>query len=204
MTSHCGRVAEVHSRREFLARSGFGFGGLALGYLLGKEARADSTDPLAPRAPHFPAQAKRVIFIFLTGGLSHVDSFDPKPELTRLDGRPLPPSFKVDDLALQFMKPTEGMLMASPFAFKKHGRSGVEISDLFPHLARHADDLAVIRSCHHESFIHGPAITLLHTGSPLLGHPSAGAWVSPPLTTSFGKRRRPRGSASSNADPLQP
>ena len=90
----------------------------------------------------------------------------------------MPESFKAEGLQLQFMKASDGRLMASPFPFAKHGRSGLEISSLFPHLAKHADDLAVIRSCHHESFIHGPASALMNTGSTLLGHPSAGAWVT--------------------------
>ncbi len=106
-----------------------------------------------------------------------MDTFDPKPELQRQDGQPLPDSFKVDDLSLQFMKATDGKLMGSTFPFKKYGQSGLEISDLFQNVARYADDLAVIRSCYHDSFIHGPALSLLHSGSILLGHPSAGSWV---------------------------
>lgn len=181
---HCGRIAAAPSRREFLARSAFGFGALAAGELLARDGWSDETqpvagvNPLAPKPPHFPAKAKSVIFLFMTGGPSHLDTFDPKPELKRLDGQPLPESDKTDGLALQFMQAQHGKLMASPFAFRKHGQSGLEISDLFPHLAKHADRLAVIRSCHHESFIHGPAITLMGTGSLLLGHPSIGAWVT--------------------------
>jgi uncharacterized protein (DUF1501 family) len=119
-----------------------------------------------------------VIFLFMTGGPSHLETFDPKPLLRKLDGQPLPASFDPEGLSLQFMKATDGKLMASPFPFQRHGQSGLEISTLFPNLAQHADRLAVIRSCHHESFIHGPAITMLSTGSLLLGHPSVGAWVT--------------------------
>jgi hypothetical protein len=151
---------------------------VALAHLLARETAAAPTDPLAPRAPHFAARAKSVIFLFMTGGPSHLDTFDPKPLLQRYDGQPLPASFNPNGLALQFMRATDGKLMGSPFPFNKHGQSGLEISSLFPNLARHADDLAVIRSCHHESFIHGPAITYLSTGSLLLGHPSVGAWVT--------------------------
>lgn len=178
MTStHCQHHSAVHSRRDFLRESAFGFGASALGFLLASEAGA-ATNPAAPQEPHFAAKAKRVIFLFMTGGPSHIETFDPKPALVKYNGQPMPASFKADGLALQFMKAGDGKLMASPFEFKKHGKSGLEISSLFPHLAKHADDLAVIRSCHHESFIHGPALGLLHTGSTLLGHPSAGAWVT--------------------------
>jgi len=187
--SHCGRYEVVHSRREFLAKSAFGFGMLGLGDLLARQARggvgASKTlprlpvgDPLTSRPPHFFAKAKSVIFLFMTGGPSHLETFDPKPLLGKLDGQPLPASFDPEGLSLQFMKATDGKLMASPFPFQRHGQSGLEISNLFPKLAEHADRLAVIRSCHHESFIHGPAITMLSTGSLLLGHPSVGAWVT--------------------------
>jgi hypothetical protein len=177
-TCHCGRFTSVHSRREFLQKSAFGFGTLALAHLLTRGAAAGPTNPLTARPPQFPAKAKSVIFLFMTGGPSQLETFDPKPTLKRFDGQPLPSSFNPDGLSLQFMKATDGKLMASPFPFRKHGQSGLEISDLFPNLARHADDLAVIRSCYHESFIHGPAITYLSTGSLLLGHPSVGAWVT--------------------------
>src|SRR5207245_7034650 len=128
----------------------------------------ESTAPLAPKPPHFPATARSVIFLFMTGGPSHLETFDPKPLLRKLDGQPLPSSFDPDGLSLQFMKATDGKLMASPFPFQRHGQSGLEISSLFPNLARHADRLAVIRSCYHESFFHGPAITYLNTGSLLV------------------------------------
>ena len=175
----CGRRTVAGSRRDFLCQSALGFGGMALGHLLGADAAHadDISNPLAPREGDFPAKAKSVIFLFLQGGPSHVDTFDPKPELQRLDGKPLPASFQSDDIELQFMKPTDGKLMGSPFPFQKYGESGLEISDLFPHLGKFADDLAVIRSCYHESFIHGPALSLLHSGSLLLGHPSVGSWI---------------------------
>lgn len=173
-----GHVAAI-DRRDFLRKSAFGFGAAALGSLIARDLPAASIEsPLAPKRAHFPAQAKRVIFLFMTGGPSHLETFDPKPELSRLDGQPLPESFKAEGLNLQFMKPTDGKLMGSPFAFRKYGESGLEISEIFPQLAAHADDLAVIRSCHHDSFIHGPALGLLNTGSTLLGHPTTGAWVT--------------------------
>ena len=182
----CGREIKVKNRREFLAQSAFGFGALALGHLLDREGlgsvwagqnAVSNINPLAPRPPHFPAKAKSVIFIFLRGGLSQVDSFDPKPALERFDGHPLPDSFRSDNLNAQFIKISEAKLMAPSFAFRQHGESGLPISDLFPALTAHADELAVIRSCYHDAFLHGPATTWLTTGSIRLGHASAGAWV---------------------------
>ena len=177
-STHCHRHAAAFSRRDFLRQSAFGFGASALGFLAAKESATAAVNPLAPKPPHFAGKAQRVIFLFMTGGPSHMDTFDPKPALAKYNGQPLPESFKAEGLALQFMKASDGRLMASPFPFTKHGQSGLEISSLFPHLAKHADDLAVIRSCHHESFIHGPASAMMNTGSTLLGHPSAGAWVT--------------------------
>ena len=175
----CNRRMPARTRREFLELSSFGFGSLALSYLLQRDSLAlpGSVDPLAPRAVDFPAKAKHVIFVFLQGGPSHVDTFDPKPALNRLDGQFLPPSFLEGESALAQIKANESRLMGSRRIFKKHGQSGLQISDLFENLAKLSDDLAVIRSCHHESVIHGPAISLIHTGSIRLGSPSVGAWV---------------------------
>ncbi|MBM3844655.1 MAG: DUF1501 domain-containing protein [Verrucomicrobia bacterium] len=177
----CGRHAVALNRREFLQKSAHGFGAVALGSLLMREdlhaTGALSRNPLSVRLPHFASKAQHVIFLFMTGGPSHMDTFDPKPELQKYDGKPLPDSFKSDGLMLQFMKATDGRLMGSPFKFQRYGQSGLEVSDLFRHVARHADDLAVIRSCYHESFIHGPALGLLHCGTAKLGYPSTGAWV---------------------------
>jgi hypothetical protein len=97
--------------------------------------------------------------------------------LAKLDGQPVPPSFNPESLDLQFIKASEAKLMASRFPFRRYGQSGLEISDLFQNLAEHADDLAVVRSCYHESFVHGPALNLLYNGSLLVGHPSVGSWV---------------------------
>jgi hypothetical protein len=180
----CHRHEPTLNRREALVKSGSGLGAIALAYLLGRDSASlaqgaahASTDPLAPRRPHVPARATSVISLFMQGGPAHMDSFDPKPELSRLDGQPLPASFKSDDLKLQFMSAAGATLMGSPFKFARHGQSGLEISDLFPHLARFADHLAVVRSCYHDSFIHGPALSLMHSGNLLLGHPSVGSWV---------------------------
>ena len=163
------------SRRDWLAQAGGGFGAVALGSLLSGEAPAAGND--AARTPHFQPRAKAVISLFMQGGPSQVDTFDPKPELERLRGQPVPASFAAEGLQLQFMSATGAALMPSPFKFEKYGESGLPVSEIFARTAEHADRLAVIRSCHHESFIHGPALSLMHTGSLLLGHPSVGAWV---------------------------
>jgi uncharacterized protein (DUF1501 family) len=179
--THCQRFLPVMDRRDYLRTSAFGFGASVLGSLIAEDAAADEQDsknPLAAREPHFPARAKRVIFFFCAGGPSQLETFDPKPALIKYNGQPIPESFRTEGLALQFMKASDGKLMASQFEFQKHGQSGLEISTLFPQLSKHADDLAVIRSCHHDSFIHGPASAVVNTGSSLLGHPSMGAWVT--------------------------
>ena len=162
-------------RRAFLSCFSGGFASVALAQL---EARAGHANTLAPRIPPLPATAKAAIVLFMQGGPSHLETFDPKPLLKKLDGQPLPASFDASKLSLQFMKASDGKLMASPFPFRRCGRSGVEISEVFSRLSQHADDLAVVRSCYHDSFIHGPALSLMHTGSTLLGHPSVGSWVT--------------------------
>ena len=181
-STHCGRFDLPSSRREFLAKTAMGTGAIGLASLLTPELVATPTVPagnlLTARPQHFPATAKNLIMLFMVGGPSQIETFDPKPELVKHHLQPLPSSFNTAGLSLQFMRPTDGKLMASAFPFKKWGESGLEISSLFPQLANHADDLAVIRSCYHDSFIHGPAITQMTTGSTLLGHPSVGAWLS--------------------------
>jgi hypothetical protein len=133
------------SRREFIERIGGGFGAFALSAMPSLSANL-----LAPKNPHFPARAKSVINLFMHGGASHLDTFDPKPELIRLHGNTAPPSFA--NLQLQFTKTDEAPLMGSPFRFQKHGQSGIEVSELFRHVADHVDQMAVVRSCHHEAF----------------------------------------------------
>jgi len=164
-------------RRQFLERSGLGFGRLALSSLLGPQVSppAASTNPLAAKAPPLPAGAKNVIFLFMHGGPSHIDAFDPKPLLAKLEGQPVPESFGT--VRLQFSKFKEVPLLASRRTYRRYGQSGVEISDLFPNVARFADDLAVIRSCHHDGFTHTAALNWLNNGWPRLGRPSLGSWV---------------------------
>jgi len=166
------------SRREMLRQAGFGFGAWALLDLLDRDgARAAPADnPLAPKAPPLTAHAKRVIFLFMQGGPSHIDTFDPKPLLTRLHGQPLPPG-AVKGLQLQFTK-TDASILGSPQTFTKCGRSGLEIADTYPHLQTCADDLAVVRSCYHDSFNHAPAQYMLNTGSSRMGRPCLGSWTT--------------------------
>ena len=164
------------TRRDFLFRAGGGFGGLALSALLAQDgALAADANPLAPKSPHFGGTAKSVIFLFMVGGPSHMETFDPKPVLDRLDGQQLPASF--GQIKSQFIQ-AGTPLMGSRWKFKKHGQSGIEVSELFPHLAECVDDMAVIRSCHAESFVHAPAMYQMVSGRTLAGHPSLGSWVT--------------------------
>jgi hypothetical protein len=132
---------------------------------------ATSTSPLAPRSPHFASKAKRVIHIFANGGPSHVDTFDPKPALARLHGQALPMS----NLATERRT---GAAFQSPFAFKKYGQSGIEVSELFPHVAEHIDDIAVIRSMHADVPNHEPSLLLMNCGEARLPRPSMGSWLT--------------------------
>jgi hypothetical protein len=158
---------------------GFGMLGLAnvLAPQLVSAAEAiGSNSPLAPKAPHFPAKAKRVIHIFANGGPSHVDTFDPKPELARLHGKPLP----MDNLKTERRT---GAAFQSPFKFKKYGQSSIEVSELFSHVAEHIDDIAVIRSMHADVPNHEPSLLLMNCGEARLPRPSMGSWVTYGLGT---------------------
>jgi len=165
------------SRRDWLQRSACGFGSLALASLLAEsDATATQLDavpnPLLPKPAHFRAQARRVVFLFMHGGVSHVDSFDPKPVLTERNGQPLPiakPKFE--------FAPT-GNLLASPWKFQKYGQSGIEVSDLFPHIGSCIDDICVVRSMNGgDQVSHGPALLNINTGSGVFARPCLGAWT---------------------------
>ncbi len=169
------------TRREMLRQSSAGFGSLALAALLGEQGCAAAAgkpdNPLAPRKPHFPPRARRVIFLFMHGGPSQVDTFDYKPLLERDHGKPLP-----------FAKPrvvssVTGNLLKSPWKFKKYGQSGTHVSELFPHLARCVDDLCLIYSMHGSNSRHGGALLELHTGSDTFVRPSMGSWITYGLGT---------------------
>ena len=162
------------SRRTLLQRSAAGFGHLALLDLLARQTPAAPTNPQSPiRNPqsHFPARAKRVIFLFMKGGPSHVDTFDPKPLLTRDDGGKYP----FEEPRIKFAE--TGKLLKSPWQFRQYGQSGLPVSDLFPHVAQCADELCVIRSMHGSNPAHGGALLKLHTGSDTQVRPSMGSWV---------------------------
>jgi hypothetical protein len=167
------------TRRDFLNRCGIGFGMLGLANLLGSEAFAtevSSISPLAPKSPQFPGKAKRIIHIFANGGPSHVDTFDPKPMLAKLNGKPLP----MDNLKTERRT---GAAFQSPFKFQKYGKSGIEVSDLFAKTAQHIDDIAVIRSMHADVPNHEPSLLLMNCGESRLPRPSMGSWVTYGLGT---------------------
>jgi Protein of unknown function (DUF1501) len=165
-------------RRDLLQLSSAGFGSLALSGILGLEqARAAAADPLAVRAPHFPARAKRVIFLFMHGGPSQVDTFDYKPLLKRDHGKPLP-------FARPKVVSSETFnLLQSPWAFKQYGQSGAWVSDLFPETAKCVDDMCFIKSMHGSNSRHGGALLELHTGSDTFIRPAMGSWVTYGLGT---------------------
>jgi hypothetical protein len=156
----------MNNRRDFFARCGMGFGTLALANL------CRAADPsVASSRTHFPGRAEHVIHIFLNGGMSQVDTFDPKPELTKRAGQMLP----FDNL--QTERKT-GVALPSPFTFQQHGESGIPISDLFPNLARCADELAVVRSMYAELPSHEMTLMLMNTGDMRLVRPSMGSWLT--------------------------
>ncbi len=173
------------TRRDFLTRAGLGFGGLALSAMLADEARAegpavDPLRPLAPRPPHLTPKAKSCIFLFMEGGPSHVDLFDPKPELTRCAGQPLPPSF---GKVFTSMGVGGNNLLASRRNFQQHGESGTWVSDWYPNVAEVVDDIALVRSCWADGVNHVGSVCQMNTGSILAGRPSLGAWVTYGLGT---------------------
>ncbi len=167
------------TRRQLLTRMGNGFAALSLASMLNLDAQSAQAassreallNPMAPKAPPLPAKAKRVLFLFMNGGPSHVDTFDPKPMLTKYHGQPLPYS----------NLPTErktGTAFRSPYAFQKFGQSGIEVSEIFPHIGSCIDDIAVIRSMHADVPNHEPSLMLMNCGESRLIRPSMGSWVT--------------------------
>jgi hypothetical protein len=172
-----GHVRVTRNRREFLTDAFCGFGSLAFASMVQQEqARAAGINPLAPKPPHMPAQAKAksVIFLFMAGGPSHLETFDPKPLLNQLDGQKRPSEF--GEVKYQFVN-SNAKLMGTRRTFRKYGKSGIEVSDLLPHTAACVDDLAVIRSCHADMVVHSAAQYQLMTGRIIPGFPSVGSWV---------------------------
>src|SRR5262249_29437098 len=166
---HSARLEDLFvTRREFLRRAGMGMGMLGLAALLGEEllapkARAEGIATLAPRDPPLPAKARHVVHIFAQGAPSHVDTWDPKPALAQFDGKTLPGM--------------EGLAMASPFKFEKKGKSGIEVSEVFPKLGELVDEFAVVRSMYTDIPAHEVATVFMNTGSTRLARPSLGSWV---------------------------
>ena len=166
------------TRRDWLLQAGAGFGSMALLDLLARDAESapEPSSPSPGSAPwRRPATARSVIFLFMEGGPSHLDTFDPKPELNRLAGQPLPSSFKP---VITPMGEGRSPLLASRRKWKQHGQSGIWVSDWLPHIATCADDLAVIRSCWSNGLNHVGGVCQMNTGSTLAGRPSLGSWVT--------------------------
>ncbi len=173
----CKNFNYAASRREFLRTAGCGFGAVALSGLLGQPVLGQSAalTPASIRIPHGRGRAKNVIFLFMEGGPSHLDTFDFKPLLNELAGQKLPPSFKEPVLA---MGEQGNPILGSKRTWQRHGQSGLWVSDWFPEVARHADDLAVIRSCVSDGINHAGGVCQMNTGAVFGGRPSLGAWIS--------------------------
>src|SRR5262245_43912314 len=166
------------TRRELLHACGMGFGALAFAQLTGQIAIADDkslANPLAPKPPHFAPKAKRIIHLFMNGGPSHLDTFDPKPMLDKYDGKPLPIHLKTERKT--------GVGFASPFKFQKYGQSGIEVSELYPNVAKHVDQLCVIRSMRTDLPNHEPSLLMMNCGDLRQIRPSLGAWLTYGLGT---------------------
>ncbi|MEC7598229.1 MAG: DUF1501 domain-containing protein, partial [Planctomycetota bacterium] len=167
------------TRRHFFRNCGVGVGKIALATLLGnagvKSARGQEEDqtPFEVRPTHFPARAKRVIYLFMAGAPSQLETFDYKPKLTELEGKPIPPSV-IKGQRYAFIQP-DAAVLGPRFKFKKHGQAGAEISEVLPHLAKVVDDISIVKSVHTDLFNHSPAQLFVNTGSGVPGRPSMGA-----------------------------
>ncbi|MDC0144926.1 DUF1501 domain-containing protein [Verrucomicrobia bacterium] len=176
--AHCGNFDQPPlTRRDMLARCANGFGGIAMASMLASEAMAKPANPLAPKPPHFAPKAKSIIFLYMDGGPASMDTFDPKPRLTKENGKP----FGLKMEATQFN--SRGKTLGSPWNFKNYGQAGIPISDLFPHVAKHADKLCVIRSMTSNFSEHTNGNYFLHTGFGQVGRPSMGSWINYGLGT---------------------
>ena len=175
------QISLQSTRRHFFRDCGVGLGGMALGSLLARETRAaPATNPLAPRAPHFEPRAKAVIFLFMAGGPSQFELFDPKPELQKLHGQPIPESF-VKGKRFAFMdtfSKERPKLLGTTRTFARHGKTGTYVSECLPHFAKVVDEVAFVRSVATNVFNHGPAKVFFNSGSPQFGRPAMGSWVT--------------------------
>jgi hypothetical protein len=178
LKSEITHLQSVLTRRALFQRGGMGLGSLALGWLLGQESRAEATatDTLAPRPGHFGPRAKNVIFLHMVGAPSQLDLFDYKPTLQAFDGQPCPQHL-LEGQRFAFLR-GHPSLLGTKFKFDRHGQSGLELSELLPHLASVADDIAVVKTLHTEQINHGPAQLMFHTGFGRFGRPSIGAWAT--------------------------
>jgi hypothetical protein len=185
-TGRIPHVSHVASRREFLSRAGAGFGAIAFSYLLAQDgllaaqAPVGSVEGVAPRGPHHTPRAKSIIWLFMEGGPSHLDLFDPKPALDRLAGQPLPASF---GRPITAMGTAGNQLMPSRRQWKRYGESGLWVSDWYPGIAQHVDEMAMFQSCWADGLNHVGSVCQMNTGSILAGRPSMGAWVTYGLGT---------------------
>ena len=175
MTSGIESPIQRLGRRGFLTSAASGTGLLALAHQLAEGA--SGRDPLEPKAAHGLPKAKACICIYLEGGPSQMDLFDPKPKLNELHGQKLPESL-TQKVRFAFIQKEGARVLGSPRKFSRHGQCGMELSDLLPYLSRHADDMALIRSMHTEAFNHHPGQLLMNTGAPVFGRPSMGAWLN--------------------------
>jgi hypothetical protein len=169
------------SRRWFFEQCGVGLGGMALGQLLSDSALAasvspTSTDPLAPKKPHYPGKTKSIIYLFMAGAPSHLEMFDYKPQLAKFDGT-LPPPELLKGYRAAFINPSS-TLLGPKFKFAKYGQSGAELSELLPYLSKVVDDIAIVKSMNTDAFNHAPGQILMNSGSQQFGRPSMGAWVT--------------------------
>src|SRR5436853_3762155 len=164
------------NRRNFFTRTGSGLAGIALAQMLHEDGLLAAADPLAPKQPHHPPTAKSIIWLFMEGGPSHVDLFDPKPKLQELAGQPLPESMRPKFTAMSGT--AKNGLMPSKRTFKQYGQSGIWVSDWYPNIAKHVDKMAVFRGCWADGLNHVGSVCQMNTGSILAGRPAMGAWVT--------------------------
>src|SRR3982750_1790387 len=180
------RTLRAITRRHFFKQSGFGIGGVALSALLDDRLFGSQIEgPFVPRAPHFAPKAKQIIYLFMAGAPTQLDLFDNKPALQRFDGQEIPAEFIPKGERFAFIKGTP-RLLGSPFTFKRYGQSGAELSELLPHLATIADDIAIVRSVHTTQFNHAPGQIFMNTGSQVFGRPR----IASGLTYGLGSESR--------------
>jgi hypothetical protein len=165
------------TRRHFFSRCSVGLGSIALSSLMAAPA-PKMRNPLEPKKTHFPAKAKNVIFLFMAGGPSQLDLFEHKPQLTKLNGKPIPESYTAGKRFAFMDSSHRSDLLASRRSFKQYGQSGAWVSDLLPHTASIVDDISIVTTCKTDLFNHAPAKLYMNTGSGLFGRPSMGSWVT--------------------------